>query len=475
MPVDSTHPAYKSKILRWEKNRDAFSGEDAVKPKGSRYLVAPGGFTSVDYDRYRQRAKWFGATARTVAALTGAVFQKDPDVLASVAVEQHLEDITMTGIPANTLANVVLFNNELIGRYGVLQDYNKDLRRPYWSGYPAEAIRNWATRVINGKTVLSLVVLEEIEQYIDDFEIKDRVTYRELRLNDDNLYEVNIYERSTDGTRFVRRESSMPDRRLKALDFIPFKFFGSEDLTPNIARSRMDDLVDINYSYYRHSADYEHGLFLTGVPTPIITGHQLEEGEVLPIGSLAAWVIPNSEAKAYLLEYQGHGLESHERAMDNDKAEMATLGSRLLEDTPDTQETLGAVQLRHSGEQGSLKSMANLVSEGLTDLLQWHHWWHGDTDNVNDEKYQFTLNTDFSTVNLSPQEMLALMTLYQNGSMSRNTFLWNMKQGERLPPNRTIEQEEALIDIEPPARLPFGNMPLEPTPPAQNNADQNAA
>jgi len=217
----------------------------------------------------------------------------------------------------------------------------------------------------------------------------------------------------------------------------------------------------VNYAYYRHSADYEHGLFLTGVPTPVVTGHSLDEGQRLPIGSLAAWVFPNPEAKAFLLEYQGHGLQSHERAMDNDKAEMATLGARMLEEQPNTQETLGAVELRHSGETGSLRSLANLVSEGLTRVLRWHHWWNGDTEQLDDERFTYTLNTDFSTVRLDPQELQALMQLWQAGAISKQTLFWNLKQGELIPAETEYEDEESLIEVQAPARIPFGEAPAD--------------
>lgn len=460
MAVDSQHPDYARKIARWRKNRDAFSGEDAVKEQDKLYLPAPGGFTADEYKAFKQRAKWYGATSRTVGGLTGASFQKDPQIEASDTVLEHFENITLTSISGDLFASIVLSDVQLMGRYGVLLDYNPGLRRPYWSGYPAESIINWRVAYENGESRLTMVVLkEEYLEEIDQFEYEERCRYRVCYLNDEGTYEVAIHELIGRDQGYGITSSYVPTRRLRTLDFIPFQFFGGRDLTPDVSAAMLDGLIDVNYGYYRHSADYEHGLFLTGVPTPVITGHVMDEGERLPIGSLGAWVLPNSEAKAYLLEYQGHGLESHERAMANDKVEMATLGARLLEEQPGTQETLGAVQIRHSGETGSLRSTANLVSEGLTRVLQWHHWWNGDTENVQDEKYSFTLNTDFSTARLEPQEIQSLMQLWQGGGISKETLFWNLKQGEIIPADSEFKKEEAKIEAQPPARLPFGEMP----------------
>jgi len=462
MPVDTVHPDYSRKIARWAKNRDAYEGEDAIKAHARDYLPSPGGFEPEDYNRYVVRAKWYGATARTVQGLTGAIFQKEPVIEASTAVEDHLKNITLTGVSAELLASTVVSDVQLLGRYGVLLDYDRDLRRPYWSGVPAECVINWHETYMGGQPRLSLVVLKEQRfEMRSTYEIEVVYRYRVCFINADGQYEVEIYE--TGGTEQNRHmmqvEGYIPTRRDRPLDFIPFQFFGATDLMPSIAKAPMDDMVDINYSYFRHSADYEHGLFLTGLPTPVITGYDLPEGKRVMLGSLAAWVLPPFEAKAYLLEYQGHGLESHERAMTNDKIEMATLGARLLEEQPVTVETLGAVQIRHSGETGSLRSVANLTSEGLTRMLRWHHWWNGDTENIDDEQYSFTLNTDFSTTRLSPQELQALMQLWQGGGISKETLFWNLKQGEIIPAENEYEDEEAMIEAQAPARLPFAEDP----------------
>ena len=38
MPVNSTHPDYDANILAWQRARDVFAGEDAVKAAAEKYL-----------------------------------------------------------------------------------------------------------------------------------------------------------------------------------------------------------------------------------------------------------------------------------------------------------------------------------------------------------------------------------------------------------------------------------------------------
>ncbi len=473
MPIDSVHPDYLAKQDRWQKNRDAYEGEDSVKPRGRRYLVAPGGFEPEDYERYRMRAKWYGGTARTTKFLRAVIMQKDPIITALHQSETHLNNVTLTGISSELFAATLLDEIQLIGRYGVLVDYNETLKRPFWCGYPAESIRNWFVTYDLGFPKLIFLRLREAFSRLEDGDIKTGVRYKEHYINTQGIYQVSVYEQIGDKGNFVQVEEDLvPTRRGKALTFIPFQFFGAEDLTPNVSRSLLDDLVDVNYAYYRHSADYEHALFLTGVPTPVITGHSMEEGKVLAIGSLTAWVFPEPEAKAYMLEYQGTGLQHFERAMTNDKVEMATLGARLLEEQATTPETLGAVQIRHSGETSSLKHMANLCSEGLTNVLRWHAWMAGDTEILDDERVAYTLNTDLSITKLNPQEIQAIVSAWQQGAISDETKFYNLQQGEIIPPDVTFEEEQALIEAKPPARLPFGNVPFGQSQNDQSQQDQ---
>jgi hypothetical protein len=55
-------------------------------------------------------------------------------------------------------------------------------------------------------------------------------------------------------------------------------------------------------------ADLEHGAHFTGLPTPIITGHNLGEDETFSIGSTTAWVLPNEYTDVKYLEFTGQGL-----------------------------------------------------------------------------------------------------------------------------------------------------------------------
>ena len=118
----------------------------------------------------------------------------------------------------------------------------------------------------------------------------------------------------------------------------------------------LEALVEVNFQYYRHSADYEHGLHLTALPTPYITGYT-PEGTTFEIGSATAWTIPNADATVGMLEFQGQGLQSHERALEMDIKNMAALGARLLEGAPLIPETATAILRRTEGSESPVQAL----------------------------------------------------------------------------------------------------------------------
>ncbi len=54
---------------------------------------------------------------------------------------------------------------------------------------------------------------------------------------------------------------------------------------------------------------------------------------------------------------------------------------------------------------------------------------------------------------LGAAELTALVSAWQQGAISRDTLLHNLRTGEILPPARTNEQELALIAAAPPSVL----------------------
>lgn len=464
MPVNAHHPQYVQHVSQWRRCRDAVDGSDAIKARGQEYLPKLGGQTDQEYEAYKMRALWYGASARTVQGLTGAVMRKDPATEVPKALEPHLQDVTLTGVSFVAFAKTTLEEVLKTGRYGVLVDMpaqESDTAQPYYAAYRAESIINWKTLTRDGIQFLQWVVLCESvweQAKLDDLYALHAVEqYRVLRLNAAGQYEVETYREDPQHKgQYISKGIVIPNFRGAPLDYIPFCFFGPNTITADIEKPPILDLVDVNLSHYRSSADLEHGAHFCGLPTPWVAG--FPESTQLKIGSAVAWVSSDPNASAGMLEFTGQGLNALEVRLDKKEKLMAVLGARLLEEPRKAVEASDTVSMRLSGEQSVLRSVAGTVSTGLSKLLEWAARWKGVSP---DDALQCTaqLNKDFLDTAMTFAELEALVRSWQAGAMSYETMYYNMERGELTRPGTDWKTEKEQIEAELPELLPQNEPP----------------
>lgn len=473
--VTTQHEHYAAALSRWQRCRDCYEGGDAVKARGAEYLPSLDGMTAGEYAAYRLRADFYGATARTVDGLAGAVLRKEPAVKAPDAVVPHLSDVTSEGVPLGSFAKLLIEQDLCVGRAGILVDLpaiEQTEARPYWVAYRAEQIVNWRTAIRRGRKILKLVVLRETTTEpdgVDPFVSTSVVQYRVLELlpsaNGTDVYTVTVWRKvkTSDGAseEFVPGEAITPKRRGATLDFLPFVFVGPSGITTDIEKPPLLDLADLNLSHYRSSADLERARFFTSSPTPYICGFNgagvsmadptNAEGRpastpVYRIGSAVAWTFQSAETKVGMLEYTGQGLSALRDALKDKQEQMSVLGARLLEAPKSDAEAAATVRMRHAGDESVLKKLTTAVDQALTQALRWHVWWSG--IDASQDEVAVTLNTDFLGVVISPELVSKLLLSLQAGEISSRTFYFNLTRAELTRPGVSFEQEHEEIDAE---------------------------
>jgi hypothetical protein len=456
MPVDTQHSEYIGAAPKWKRCRDAVCGQSAVHAAGEAYLPKLKDQEQKDYDAYKLRASYFNATGRTKEGLVGMVFRKDPVIDVPAAMEELVADIDLQGTTLAGLAQHALGEVVEVGRIGILVEYpvvtdqprsaadaSSLNLRPYASVYRAESIINWRSARVNNAMQLVMVALMESYAVSDDgFESKSEPQIRVLSL-EDGRYIQRLYRKANEqwvqeGGDITPMINSQPIRE------IPFFILGPNANTPDVQDPPILDLADLNLAHYRVTADYEHGCHFTGLPTPVVSGYQpdAEANESFYIGSTKAWVFPNPEASATFLEFTGQGLSAIEKNLDRKEAQMAAIGARMLAPEKAGIESEGTLAMRHNGEDSVLGSMANMVSAGMTKMLQFMAKWAG----VN-AVCSIILNTDYMPKGMTAQELSELVKAYQAGTISFDTFFKNLQRGEIIAADRTVEDErEAIAD-----------------------------
>jgi hypothetical protein len=459
VPVDTTHPEYSCHCDDWRLMRDVVAGHKAIQKAGEKYLPKLGEQDVKEYEAYKKRAPFFNATNRVVQTMCGMVFRKPPKVDEADAAQEFLEDMTLTGVPFDQLAADILTEQLTTTRCGVLVDFPAVERvegapitvaaaqrmglRAYASLYRAEDIINWRTSQVGGKTVLSLVVLRECKEepdLADPFKTKARIIYRVLRLVEGRYVQELWEDQASEGKplNLTMTRSYSPIRNGAALDFIPFEFFGKNGNTPKVDAPILYDLAVVNLAHYRNTADHEHGLHFTGLPTAFIAGGSTED--TYRIGSATAWVFTDPNAKASYLEFKGEGLGQLENAIKSKEGQMAALGARMLAPEKLDAEAAETVAQKRAGETSMLGALANASARGCSKVLSLMSWWEGGPDTIT-----VSLNTDYNPAHLPPQTITALLQAVMAGKISSQSFYDALVTGEVIGDSRTFEEEQALI------------------------------
>ena len=435
MGIESKHPLYQDTENKWTRVRDSFLGSDAVKVKGEVYLPKLSSQDKDQYASYVMRAMYVNAIKNTVQGLVGAVMRIDPIINAPDRILELAEDITGTGVTLNDFISNMLSEQLLMGRQGVLID--RTTERAYLSGYTTEQMTNWMDGVIVLKE--SYVSHDINDPYDMDYEVQ----YRELMIDEDGKYLVRIW-REYEGWSIWNE--IYPTKVGQALDSIPFVALSGNELNLNPTQPPLMSLVDTNLSMYRTSADLEHGRHFTALPTPYVTG--IDGDSELRIGSGTAWILPDSSSKAGYLEFTGQGLQALEKAIDEKRGIMASLGASLLQTQKSGVESADAVRLRQNSEASVLVGAVLSVQEGIAKALSIMAEWEGVSGDI-----EVSLNTDFTDTKINAQDLTALMGAWQSGGISHETFLHNMKKGEVIPDDVSVEDEKSRIDMQNPMNL----------------------
>lgn len=470
------HPDYVYWIDKWIRQRDAIDGEDRVKeqPRDREYLPPLAGQTHshananlASYSAYKKRASFHNATARTRDGLVGAILRRPP--MVSTPVPKDVLKYVGSGFESfDEIVTKILDEVVGVGRVGALVDAEEGGGGdPMIALYRVENIINWQEMRHKGRRVCATVALIEDTGYWEERLDRNLERVRVLRLGDpadagtpyttrnmpvaSPVYFQEVWEevvvQGETGTA-IESDYNLTDvivptgRGGRRFDYIPFTLFNYGDLQCRPSKPPLLDLTVVNFSHYRNSADMEHGLHFTALPQPWAAGFDFQGS--MYIGSGAAWITDQPDARAGYLEFSGAGLGAIREQMDRKERRMAALGARLLEEQAPASaaEAAETVKLRHSGEGSVLARIADNVSRGLKRLLDDVTYMMG----ISGES-EVKLNTDFGVEGLSPQMLTALMQQVQSGLMSHAAYRYNLSRGEMYPENWTDEDELNALEM----------------------------
>lgn len=427
------HPDYAAARLSIMAARDCFLGERAVKARADLYLPRLEGQKPYEYNAYKMRATFYSIVGRTVGALTGLAVQGD---VAIVGNEETVDQMTdsphgMQRFEASSLATRELL---LQGRYGILLDAPGLARTVGLYGYVSDAIINWD---VDSRGEYTMVVLQEtrtVHDAANRFKKEVQDQYRVLELTN-GVYTQTVYDKDSK----VLIPTFTPTFSGKTLDHIPFFTAQPDGLIAGVTKSPMEDMVAINLSHYRTSADLEHGRHFVGLPTPVVTGAEVQ-GK-LKVGGITAWVLPEKDADAFYLEFKGEGLASLEKALQEKEAQLSSLSSSIISRSIRGSESPDAIRLRMSSETASLFTVVKTVEALMNAAYNEKSQLEGNARDI-----RFTFPTQFVSGILTADEIQKYSKVYLDGGMPVTDYIAILRRGGALSVSRS--DEDVKKDLE---------------------------
>lgn len=446
------HPSYCSFEDSWELMRDSVAGEDEVKKKGEKYLPMKTGTAVIDdpvskkrvYDLYKTRAEFPEIVAPTIRGAVGVMLGKTATIELPPELEHMRERATLDGLTLEALHRRIGMEVLTTGRYGLLPGVDAD-GVPYLSGYVAESIINWDSH----HGVPYYVVLDESGPYRDKetgkWETKCRL--RECVV-DESGYRAREWEKDErTGEWYPEDEVFASTPKGQTLDFLPFVFVGSLDLTPAPDDVPLYGLAKLAIRIYRLDADFSFSLHMTSEPTPVAIGFDdpvsaIKEGAApKTLGSSVLWLLPSGGDAKYL-EFSGPGLQKQSDAIKEAFDRAAQFGAQVIQ-SGQSNESGEALKLRAASQTATLTSIAQTTAAGLERALRNVAIWVG----ADPMKVVVTPNLDFFDRTISAQEIQAMVTAWQAGAISHRVLFDKLQLGGVINDGRTYDEEELAITL----------------------------
>lgn len=405
------------------------------------------------YEAYVRRAVFYNATRRTLNGYIGQLFQRPPHIEIPSNLEVFAKDVSGSRVDIVQLAKDCTQYVLPYGRSGLLADYPVTIGgttraqklTPTVRIYEPWNITNWRTRWHGAQRVLELVVLREQFMIVgeDGFTLEEDYRYRVLYLDEQDRYNVQVWEQEKNTGKYIPLEPIRPTKADGAsFNKIPFFFIGSSNNDPAIDHPPFLDISTLNVAHYRNSADYEEACYICGQPTLWAAGlteewyNNVIKGQI-QLGARAVLPLPEG-GQAGMLQPEPNTMPYE--AMKHKETQLVTLGARISE-TPDVMRTATEATLTAVETSSPVLSTAANIGSALTDALKVCAEFVGEpVDDIS-----FSLTTEATLQLLSPDEMRQQVEAWQKGVITDGEIRENFARAG-IVGSSTLEEAKAAME-----------------------------
>ena len=452
--VNDPNAAWQAQEPHWILIEDLMGGSYEMRKKHRRYLPQEPRELDESYDNRLARSVCPPFYQRLERMLAGMLTRK-PVRLTDVAdvIREQLFDVDLQGNDLNVWTYETARKVIRYGHCGVLVDAPAAGQngRPYWVTYSPREILGWRTELEDGQQ--KFVQLRLLEHVFEPDGLYGEKEVEQVRVLTPGKFEIHRKDSETGDYKLF-------DEGVMSLPEIPFSVAYSNRINLMESRPPMEDIAELNLKAYQVQSDLDNQLHISAVPMLAFYGFP-QSSEEVSAGPGEAIAFP-AEGRAEYIESKGTSYNAQFQRLEQLSNQINELGLAAVLGQKLSAETAEAKKIDRSQGDSTMKVVAQQIQDMIDNSLTYHAQYLGSK-----EAGSSFVNRDFLAARLDPQEIGSLLQLYTAGTISQETLLKQLEEGEVLGDEFDVEEEleatqqASLIEMEQP-QIEEGEIEEEP-------------
>ena len=426
--VGDPNSAWYAQEPHWILIEDLLQGTYGMRRKHRRYLPQEPRELDESYDNRLARSVVPPYYQRLERMLAGMLTRK-PVKLQDVsdAIREQLFDVDMQGNDLNVWTYETARKLVRYGHVGCLVDAPSDGGRPYWCTYTPRQILGYRTEQQDGAQRLTQLRLQEVVLEADPDSEYGEKQIDQVRVLTPGQYQ--IHQRQDNG------EYKVTDEGTTSLAEIPFSVAYSNRVGFMESRPPLEDIAELNLKSYQVQSDLDNQLHISAVPMLAFFGFPTSAEEV-SAGPGEALAFP-ADGRAEYIEPQGRSFDFQFKRLEQIALQINELGLSAVLGQKLSAETAASKMIDRSQGDSTMMVIAQNVQDMIDNSLKFHAQFMGQQEAAG----SCTVNRDFIGARLDPADVNALLQLYTAGTITKDTLLQQLADGEVLGDDFDVQEE----------------------------------
>ena len=410
----------------WILIENLIGGTYEMRSKHRRYLPQEPREIDESYDNRLARSVCPPYYQRLERMLAGMLTRK-PVRLNDVSdsIREQLFDVDLQGNDLNVWTYETARKMIRYGHVGILVDAPAEANgRPYWVTYTPREILGWRTELKDGvQRFTQLRLLEKVIEPDGDY---GEVQVEQVRVLTPGAFEIH---RKDDKGDFKLHEEGTT-----TLTEIPFSVGYANRVNLMESRPPMEDIAELNLKAYQTQSDLDNQLHISAVPMLAFYGFP-QSAEEVSAGPGEAIAFP-ADGRAEYIESKGTSYNAQFQRLEQIESQINELGLAAVLGQKLSAETAEAKKIDRSQGDSTMQVVAQQTQDMIDNCLIFHAKYLADNNSGS-----CFVNRDFLASRLDPQEIGSLLQLFTSGTITQETLLRQLHEGEVLGDEFDVEEE----------------------------------